>query len=127
MDQVSVAPGPIALVVEDEPLIMMETSDLLADRGFVPIEANNAADALRQLAAHPNVVLMVTDVQMPGRMQGFELAHEAHRLYPSLAIIVCSGQRTPAAGDIPKIAHFIDKPLSAAVLAKSLSGFKLVA
>lgn len=115
-----VSAAPLALVVEDEPVILMETADLLADSGFASLEAASAVQALQQLADHPAVVLLVTDVQMPGPMQGFELAREARRLYPSLAIIVCSGHATPRIGDLPEASLFIDKPLGAQALRRGL-------
>lgn len=121
----SVSPAALALVVDDEPLILMETADLLTDSGFAPLEANSAAQALKQLAANPGVVLLITDVQMPGRMQGFELAREARRLYPSLSIIVCSGQASPGASDMPEGALFIDKPLGVQALSRGLTALKL--
>lgn len=119
----SVVPSParpLALVAEDEPLIMMETVDLLEERGFDVLEAYRADKALALLEENPKVVLLVTDVQMPGPMNGFGLAREAHRRYPKLSIVVCSGQVQPGANELPGAALFIGKPLSAKVLRETL-------
>lgn len=115
------APEPdLALVVEDEPLILMETADLIQDAGYAVLEAHNAEQALALIRQRSAIVLMVTDVNMPGRMKGFELARMVQAAYPQIAIIVCSGQLSPAAGDLPAKATFLRKPLSAKILAPVL-------
>mgnify|MGYP005999904903 CR=1 FL=1 len=113
-------PAPLALIAEDEPLIMMETADLLGDLGYPVLEARTAAQALTALNDHPDICLLVTDVQMPGPMQGFELSRVVHATQPDMRIIVCSGQIRPSADDLPPNALFVDKPLGANVLARTL-------
>ena len=58
-------PLQTVLVVEDEVFIRMSTVATLEDAGFAVLEAHNSADALRVLAGHEEVSLMVTDVRMP--------------------------------------------------------------
>ena len=78
------------LVVEDEPILRMVMSDHLAELGFETIEAGAADDALPVLAGDLPLVLMVTDVDMPG-LDGRALAGEARRLRPHLGIIFVTG------------------------------------
>ena len=53
---------------------------------------------------------MVTDVCMPGGVNGLELASTAHRLFPNIAILVASGTVTPAPGVLPPGGRFLRKP-----------------
>lgn len=119
------SPRPTALVVEDEPLIAMETADLLSDVGFDVLEASHAAAALTALSARPDTALMVTDVQMPGRMNGFALARAVRASYAGIAIIVCSGQVAPEEGEMPQAAVFIYKPLSALAISQAVRDLRL--
>jgi CheY-like chemotaxis protein len=65
---------PLALVVDDEELLRLFAAGLLEDHGFEVIEAENAAAALRVLESHRDVRLLFTDIQMPGRSDGMDLA-----------------------------------------------------
>jgi CheY-like chemotaxis protein len=67
----------VALVVDDEEVLRMFAAGLL-DHGFEVVEAKNAAAALRELEAHPDVRLLFTDIQMPVASKGMDLAREAH-------------------------------------------------
>ncbi|MGI4765803.1 MAG: hypothetical protein ACRYGP_12215 [Janthinobacterium lividum] len=62
---------------------------------------------------HLNIVLMFSDVDMPGSRNGFALARETAVRWPNVAIVVASGMRQPADGDLPEGARFIGKPFSA--------------
>ncbi|WP_246692054.1 MULTISPECIES: response regulator [unclassified Methylobacterium] len=116
MTQSNASEAPFALVVDDDPLILMETTCILEDAGFRVLEAMNAAQAMRVLAQHhEKVVLMFTDVQMPGDENGFALARHTAEHWPHVAIVVASGERCPAAGDLPEGATFIEKPFSARI------------
>ncbi|MBB5539548.1 response regulator [Rhizobium giardinii] len=53
---------PIALVVDDEPLILMDTADMVTNEGFAVFEATTAEDAYAFLTHHPSTELLFTDV-----------------------------------------------------------------
>lgn len=106
------SPRIVALVVEDEPLVLMEAVDILADEGFKVLEAWSADKALEMLDAHGPVDLLFTDVHMPGSMDGFGLAREVKRRWPHIAVIICSGHIKPGLDDLPEGARFIHKPFS---------------
>lgn len=97
-----------ALVVEDEMLFRLEVRDLLEAEGYDVVEAGNAAQALERL--DDGVVLMVTDVRMPGRMDGLALAREVIRRRPDVAVVVVSAQVTPRPGDLPGHVPFVERP-----------------
>jgi CheY-like chemotaxis protein len=100
----------VVLVVDDEPLIRMNAADMLVDAGFDVLEAENAVDALAILADHPEIQVLFTDVNMPGDMDGLDLARRVHQLRPEVHLIVTSGKVTPSAESIPSNSDFLGKP-----------------
>ncbi len=106
--------APYALVVDDDAFIRMSAMDILEDAGFRTLEACDGDAAMALLAEqHVLIVLLFTDVQMPGSRNGFAVAREAARQWPHIAIVVSSGQAHPGPGDLPEGACFIAKPFSA--------------
>ena len=104
----------VVLVVEDEMLLRMKVIDMVADAGFVPLEAVDADEALAILQSRSDIALMLTDVQMPGSMNGLELAHAVHERWPPIKIILASGQLKLSGSDIPVDSRFFGKPLQSA-------------
>ncbi|QGY05344.1 response regulator [Methylobacterium mesophilicum SR1.6/6] len=108
------ASAPCALVVDDDGLIRMDAMDILGDAGFRTFEACDGDRAMTLLdREHASIVLLFTDVQMPGSRDGFALARETARHWPHIAIVVASGQVHPGPGDMPDGARFIGKPFTA--------------
>ncbi|MBS0547409.1 MAG: response regulator [Proteobacteria bacterium] len=79
------------LVVEDEILIRSAVALHLRDAGHAVIEAGNADEALRALTADRSVVLVFSDVNMPGTMDGLALARAIRRDRPGLKVVLASG------------------------------------
>lgn len=105
------AAQPIAvLVVEDEVLIRMMLTDELEDAGFAVHSAGNAQEALALVDAHPEISVLFTDVNMPGEMNGIELAHKVVADRPAMQLYLASGRACPADGSIPARSVFIGKP-----------------
>jgi CheY-like chemotaxis protein len=102
--------GSVILIVEDEPLVRLFVADLLLESGFRVIEAANAVEALTILGAGLDVSVLLADVDMPPGLSGYELAHEVHRRWPGVEILVTSGRQWPAEGDLPAGAAFLAKP-----------------
>jgi two-component sensor histidine kinase len=102
---------PAILVVEDEMLLRMRAVDMVEDAGFNPIEAVNADDALAILEARSDIELLLTDIQMPGSMDGLKLAYAVHERWPSIKIILVSGQLNLTEDDKPADSRFFGKPL----------------
>jgi two-component system, response regulator PdtaR len=101
------------LVVEDETLIRLWVADLLEENGFSVVEAPNADSALRVLESRPEVKLLCTDVQMPGSLNGRELAREVHARRPHIRLVITSGRERPTRAEIPDDGRFVAKPYSA--------------
>lgn len=106
----------VVLVVEDEILVRMVTVDVLADAGFRVIEADCADAALPILAARDDIRIIVTDIRMPGRMDGLELARHVAARRNDVVILVTSGHARPSREELPPRASFIGKPYRAEAL-----------
>lgn len=120
MELQTTSPPAVALVAEDEFILRMEAADTLADAGFKVLEAASADAALRYLQEKDGVDLLFTDVNMPGDLNGFDLAREVAARWPEILIVVCSGATRPLPGDLPPKARFIDKPYSAGLVEQVL-------
>lgn len=105
---------PYALVVDDDGLIRMDAMYILEDAGFRTFEASDGDKAMKVLdREHAVIVLLFTDVQMPGSRDGFAVARETAARWPHIAIVVASGHLRPEPGDMPEGACFIGKPFTA--------------
>jgi DNA-binding response OmpR family regulator len=78
------------LVVEDEFLIRFMIADYLTECGFLVLEASTADDALVLLETTP-VDVVFSDVNMPGRMDGFDLACWIRANRPETSVLLASG------------------------------------
>ncbi len=104
---------PYALVVDDDPLIMMDTTGILEDAGFRFYEAMDGDEAKRILASNwENIVLLFSDVDMPGETNGFALARHVAENWPAIEIVIASGHVLPKVGEMPEKATFIAKPFN---------------
>jgi PAS domain S-box-containing protein len=101
--------GGTVLVVDDEEDLLDVALAYLADMGFTALKAIDGASALEVLAQHSEIDLMVTDIVMPGGMNGVELVQRARDLRPDLKIIYSSG--FPAEALAEKSLPLVDGPL----------------
>lgn len=81
---------PIALVVEDEALIRMLAVYAFLEEGFEVLEAEHAAGALLVCAQAAQIDVLFTDVNMPGEMNGIDLAEHLKTRTPGLHVIITS-------------------------------------
>src|SRR5579872_1715818 len=100
MTDKSHSPAPVVLVVEDEALIRLLAVDLLEEEGFSVLEATDAANALQLLEKREDVSVLFTDIQMPGAMNGLDLAARVHERWPNIRLLLTSGM-APSRGEIP--------------------------
>jgi len=104
--------GRKILVVEDQCLIRSCTADFLEDAGYTVLEASNSTEALSILLRHPEIALLLTDIEMPGGSDGLTLAEVACWHIPAIRALIVSGRQTLGQDQIPKGSHFVAKPYS---------------
>jgi DNA-binding NtrC family response regulator len=95
---------PIILLVDDEAMLREVMGDVLVKDGFVCIPCANGADAMRLIDAGPyKFNLLLSDVKMPGTVDGFEVAERFKAKYPEGSVILLSGYiDEKAAGSLSK-------------------------
>ncbi len=91
--------APVVLLVEDEPLVRMAAADDLQEAGFHVLEAANADVALAVLeACSDNVQVLFTDIDMPGSMNGLDLAENVQQRWPHISLLISSAYHRPHLG-----------------------------
>jgi CheY-like chemotaxis protein len=98
------------MVVEDEPIIRLGLVSSIEDAGYAVIEASNADEAIRLLDRDSEVRVVVTDVDMPGSMDGIKLAHYVRGRWPPIQLLVISGKAGFRQGELPEGVRFMSKP-----------------
>lgn len=98
------------LVVEDEPLIRLALADALEEAGYRVLEAGNVLEAIGVIGCHGPIDALVTDVDMPGTLDGFDLANMVASCHPQAAVIVTSGGRTAEYVGLDPACRFMPKP-----------------
>ena len=104
------------LVVEDEALLRMNTADELTDQGLEVMEAANAREAIAIFRSGRRFECLFTDVDMPGDVDGLELAALVKNAFPPIEVIVTSGRRNVQRDDLPPRGVFVGKPYSLEVV-----------
>jgi len=79
------------LVVEDETLIRLLAADILRDAGFEVVAASHAGEALTILKSTDQIDFVLTDIMMPGSMNGIALGDWIRIHRPGLPVAFCSG------------------------------------
>ncbi len=107
------------LVVEDEILIRFILADTLRDIGFQVLEAGDGDEGLQILNSGQMIDLIVTDVRMPGDIDGMELTRRSKSLAPGRPVIVCSAHLYES--EALPADEFLAKPYSIAALAEAIA------
>jgi CheY-like chemotaxis protein len=108
-DQVSTIYAPPAatvLVVDDEPFIRVVLADALNEAGYIAIEAENAEVAVDMLHTHSSIDVLITDINLDSGFDGHHVALKAYRRFPSLKVILMTG-------DVITSDQFSNKPAMA--------------
>ena len=83
--------GETVLIVDDEPTVRMLITDILEDLGYAAIEAGDSATGLKVLQSDVRIDLLVTDVGLPGGMNGRQMADAARVSRPDLKVLFITG------------------------------------
>jgi two-component system CheB/CheR fusion protein len=117
--------GEKILVVEDDPEMLAVTTTLLDNLGYSVIEATNGENALGVLETEDDIDLLLTDIVMPGGLNGLALAKKAKQAYPRIKVLFMSGYATDAInieGAEELEMNLLRKPFRVSEMAKTLRG-----
>jgi len=112
--------GEAVLVIDDEPTVRMLVSEVLADLGYTAIEAEDGAAGLKVLNSSARVDLLVTDVGLPGGLNGRQVADAALAVRPGLKVLFITGFAENAVlshGHLGPGMHVMTKPFAMDALA----------
>jgi two-component system, response regulator PdtaR len=107
---------PVILIVEDESLVRMLAVTVAEENGFEVLSAATAVEAIKILGSRSDVRLVITDVNMPGSMNGLRLAHAVRGRWPPVELLVTSAVSDITAKDLPEGGRFLAKPYDVAAL-----------
>jgi len=114
-------PRATILVVENEAIVRMELAAQLGDMGLRVLVASDADEAIILLDAHRDISVLLTDITMPGSMDGLRLAHHVRSRWPPIKIVATSGRVGTGVGDLPLGSTFLAKPYSPETLRQAIA------
>ncbi len=112
--------GETVVVVDDEPTVRMLVCEVLSDLGYNAIEAEDGPSGLRALDAADRVDLLITDVGLPGGLNGRQVADAARQRRPGLKVLFITGFAENAVlnhGHLDPGMHVMTKPFAMESLA----------
>jgi len=115
--------GTLVLLVEDEDEVRRVIARQLLDEGLRVVQCTKGDAALRELESGLRPNLLLTDIVMPGSLQGPELAQKARQMIPDLRALFISGYPTEAAihgNGLRETDRHLIKPVSRAVLMRAV-------
>lgn len=115
--------GETVLVVDDEPTVRMLVTEVLGDLGYTAIEAADGPAGLRVLQSNARIDLLVTDVGLPGGMNGRQVADAARERRPELRVLFITGYAENAVlnhGHLDPGMHVLTKPFALEALASRI-------
>ena len=99
------------LLVEDDADVRQVMKEMLTGSPFTILEAGSAAEALNVLRkAGAHISVLVTDVRMPGILDGLDLARMAQNSWPWIKVIVTTAFAESIAERLPPNVRFLPKP-----------------
>ena len=101
----------LALIVEDDPDVRALAAVLLEETSLDVVEVESAEEALDCLQKRGGeVAMMFTDFRLPGEMDGVQLARAACKLWPTVRVVLTSGDPGAGRADLPDCVTFMRKP-----------------
>ena len=108
--------GRLAMVVEDEPGVRDHVVESLRGLGFEVMAVGDAVEGLERLAAGRKVDLAISDVGLPGGVDGWQFAARARRLLPDVKIVLMTGYAQSSATTLGAATELLMKPFTVAAL-----------
>ncbi len=115
--------GESVLVVDDEPTVRMLVTEVLEDLGYAAIEAADGASGLKILQSDARIDLLITDVGLPGGMNGRQVADSGRVKRPDLKVLFITGYAENAVlgnGHLDPGMHVLTKPFAMEALASRI-------
>ncbi len=115
--------GETVLVIDDEPTVRMLVAEILEDCGYNAIEAADGIAGLKILASDARIDLLITDVGLPGGMNGRQVADAGRVARPGLKVLFITGYAENAVlshGHLEPGMHVLTKPFSMDALARRI-------
>lgn len=109
------------LVVEDEPLILDIVADELSDAGFHVLQATTGEEAVAILEGDQAVDLLLTDIRLPGLLDGWCVAERARQRFTTLPVIYVTGYSGEPVRQVPD-SILIMKPYRPSAVVKAAQG-----
>ena len=112
--------GETVLIVDDEPTVRMLVAEILSDLGYNALEAEDGASGLKVLNSGVRIDLLVTDVGLPGGLNGRQVADAARSIRPGLKVLFITGYAENAVlshGHLDPGMHVMTKPFAMDALA----------
>ena len=100
----------LVLIVEDDFLVRQNAVFLLEEAGFDTLEAGSADEAVVLLEDRQDIKVVFTDINMPGSMDGLELAQAIRHRWPTVELLLTSGYARVRDDDMPERGLFLGKP-----------------
>ena len=120
MDVTANKPAPVILIVEDDPLLRMLAVEFVNEGGFDTLEACDADQAIAILESNSKITVLFTDINMPGSMDGLQLARVVSNRWPVIEILIASGRVLLQQADLPPNGRFLLKPYHAEAMIADL-------
>jgi CheY-like chemotaxis protein len=116
--------GGTVLVIDDEPAVLTLITEFLGEMGFATIEAEDGSSGLHILRSGAKLELLITDVGLPGGMNGRQVADAAREIWPELKVLFITGYAETAVlgqGDLKPGMYLLIKPFTMESLAQKIS------
>lgn len=104
--------GIVVLIVEDEPIQRLDMADMVERAGLEAVDCVNADQAIAILEERTDICLVLSDIDMPGTMDGLKLAACIRRRWPPIRLVLTSAGRKPRLEDLPAEAVYLPKPIN---------------
>jgi CheY-like chemotaxis protein len=114
----------LILTVEDEFLVGEYLGAILEGGGHRVIATLDADEAIKVLERVRDIQLVITDIDMPGSMDGLRLAAAIRDRWPPIHLIVVTGLAPPSKSELPSASLFIPKPYGAAEILSAVRHFQ---
>ena len=124
-DMAHAAQGETVLVIDDEPLVRMLVTDVLRELGYTSIEAEDGPAGLKTLRSAVRIDLLITDIGLPGGLDGGQVVEAARKLRPELKVLFITGFAEKAVlshGHIAAGLSVLTKPFAMEALASRVKG-----